>query len=553
MSNDLKFTIDHYEIEEFDNFLVLKSYIVSVGPNRKKTYFSKDSIEEAIPTLLNRPVYCKWVERIDDFDGHARTNDEIIKEDYVFIGHIPSNGEIGFEKYDGKEFLTATTLIYKDYFPDICDRIVEEQPELSMEVSAEEAFENEDGLLEISKFRFLSYVLLGRYNNPGIENAHVEVLQFDDENLIDEYNVKYSETLPKYKMPDNIVQIIKDNVEKKEVDIDLEFVKGLLRKEQLDFNEVVSFLDKVVNTRSNSETNFLGGEEAINWCKNVIALSEGGKEILAEDKVKKEDENKEEEVQNEDVTQNESEKDDFSVSSTVSLLNQVLDESDGYYFYEDCDPETKEVYYFDYSSWKYYIANYEMSEDGLPVVKFDEARRAYYGGINWVVPKEDDSVNVEDLRDYSAAVKYAVEVVENSVNLSKQLEQTKKKYESLKEDLESVKEERDSLAQFKANVEKEQEDAKLLEEASEVYAIYEGYLDAELLDKFNEDILEYRDIEKLKGEVAKTVVPILMESTSKVTQEDNDINFNMADTLPGDEDGDKPKGFMTRVNEVYKK
>ncbi len=547
MNEVLKYNISHYEVEDFDNFLVLKAFIVSVGNNRKKTYIGKDSIENAIPTLYNRPVYCKWVDNLEDFEGHAKDNKQILNNGYVFIGHIPHNGDIGFETYDGKEFLTATTLIYKDYFPDICTRIVEEHPELSMEISVEEAFENDEGLLEISQFRFMSYVLLGRYVDPGVENAHVEVLQFsDDSKIIDEYNLKYSETLPKYKMPPDIIETLKDNINKKEANIDLDFTKELLRKEQLTFNEIVSFLDKVVNAQSDSETNFLGGEETIRWCKEIIALSEGGKEALKD--------NKEQEVKVEDVNGEADEKqEDFAVNNTVALLSQVVGEYDGYFQYEDCDVEKNIVYYFNYAEWKYYAASFEMEEDSIPKINFEDSERVYFGGIKWIHAKED--TDVENLRDFSAAVKYAADVVENSVQTAKELKELKEDYAELEERYDDLVKEKDELAKFKADIEKEEADNKLLEEAKDVYANYEEYLEEEVVAKFNESLLKHRDIDKLQGDVAKTVLPIIMaEANSNKENKKDEVKFNLSDKIEQEKvsEDEKDEDFKATLNKIYK-
>ena len=544
MGDILKYNISHYEVEDFDNFLVLKSFIVSVGKNRKKTFIPKDSIEDAKPTLYNRPVYCKWVEELDDFDGHAKDNDQIINDSYVFIGHIPYNGDIKFENYEGKEFLVATTLIYKDYFPDICERIINEHPELSMEISVTEAFENEDGLLEISKFRFMSYVLLGRYNNPGIENAHVEVLQFEDNNIIDEYNAKYEETLPKYKIPLEIIDTLKNNIAKKEANIDLDFTKGLLKKEQLTFNEIVSFLDKVVNAQSDSDTKFLGGEETIRWCKQIIALSEGGQEVLKK---------KNEENINENVDEKDENQEDFAVNNTVALLSQVIEDEDGCFQYEDCDIDKNMVYFFDYSEWKFYAAKYELEEDKLPIINFENKERVYYGGIKWIHVEENQSV--EGLRDYSVAVQYAADVVEGSVKAQKELDELKAKYDELEEEFNSVVAERDSLAEFKSNIEEQEAKDLLLADAQEIYAVYDEYMDEDAIAKFNNELMDHKDIEKLQGDVARFILPILLDEANKAKLDNgkDGINFNFSDKTGEDSDEVLKKGnFKDKLNEVYK-
>lgn len=550
MSYDNKsININHYEIKDFENFLVLKSFIVSVGDNRKKTNFSKEAIKDAIPTLYNRPVYCKWYDRLDDFGGHAKRESDVMNDDYFFIGHIPADGEIKFEEYNGKEFLTATTLIYKDYFSEICNRIIEEQPELSMEVSIDEAFENDEGMLEISKFRFLSYVLLGRYNKPGIESAHVEVLQFEEDDLINEYNIKYQNSVPKYDVPEDISNIIKENIRKKEANIDLDFAKSLLGKKQLAFNEVVAFLNNVVNADSDSEINFLGGESAIDWCKQIIALSKGGEEILSDNKdelEKVEDNIQEEQIDEAQVDDEEK----FSVGSLAPLLSQVIDDKDGYLWYEDCDPEKKYVYYFDFERYKYFAAPYAFAGE-LPVVDYDNAIRAYYGGIKWVLEKGDNVQLFED-SDYPLAINYVIGVTKQMKSIKEDFESVSDELNNLKESYDSLKVERDSLAEFKAGVEKEKEDKALLSIANEKYQDFDKYLTEDMIAKFDEQILEHRNIEKLEGDIAKAVLPILM-GIKEEKDTKSGISFSMSDDVTEDKkDEDDTESFDEILKKKYK-
>src|SRR5690606_33862510 len=119
---------DFEEESEDTRFLKVKIWLMHTGENLNGSYFSKDVVEDAIPSLANTPILA-YIE--DNSDGEKDFSDHrmvLIKEDGKFkmkyigqaIGLIPEDNNAKFEMRlcdDGeeREFLTVEGLVWSKW------------------------------------------------------------------------------------------------------------------------------------------------------------------------------------------------------------------------------------------------------------------------------------------------------------------------------------------------------------------------------------------------------------------------------------------------------
>lgn len=200
MKNKIKL---NYEIKDYDVYdthkdhAIVRAKIVNVGKNYNDTSFSKESIEKAIPTLYNIPLIGIYSEIENDFKSHAKNALER-KQTYA-IGTIPESCNAHFEKELGMEYLVADIVVWKEYFPEFFNVIEnneekERQTTISMEISLSD-YEKKDGIFDIKEFSFNGICLLGENVKPGIPNAGLRVIRFEEGKIDFEDNSLYQNLL----------------------------------------------------------------------------------------------------------------------------------------------------------------------------------------------------------------------------------------------------------------------------------------------------------------------------------------------------------------------
>lgn len=194
----------NYEIKDYDVYdthqdhAIVRAKIVNVGRNHNDTSFSKESIEKAIPTLYNIPLIGIYSEIENDFKSHAK-NDLERKQTYA-IGTIPESCNAHFEKdLMGMEYLVADIVVWKEYFPEFFNVIAnneekEKQTTISMEIRLLD-YEKVDGIFDITEFVFNGICLLGENVRPGIPNAGLRVIRFEEGKIDFEDNNLYQNLL----------------------------------------------------------------------------------------------------------------------------------------------------------------------------------------------------------------------------------------------------------------------------------------------------------------------------------------------------------------------
>lgn len=183
--------LENYDVEDI-RFTKVKIWIMHLGDNYNGSYFSKEVVEEAIPSLANTPILgyieCNSDDDIDFSDHRMILIKKDGKYEYKYIcspiGTIPETNNAQFEKRvcdDGteREFLTVEGLVWKKWsdVEEILDRDVTKNQSMELADDYEGEFNKDDNLFYFSKFKFFGSCVLGKDYSPGMESSTIE-LQF---------------------------------------------------------------------------------------------------------------------------------------------------------------------------------------------------------------------------------------------------------------------------------------------------------------------------------------------------------------------------------------
>lgn len=194
--------IKDYEAND-TRFTKVKIWLMHLHGNLNGSYFSKEVVVEAIPSLVNTPILAFIEENSDgeiDFSDHRMV---LVKKDGEYtikyigqaIGVIPSDNNAHFEMRlcdDGveREFLVCDGLIWNKWDDpiDIFNRDVVKWQ--SMELHDDyEGYWGEDGLFHFTKFKFFGACALGKDVLPAMRNATIEA-QFSYNDIFKEIQEK---------------------------------------------------------------------------------------------------------------------------------------------------------------------------------------------------------------------------------------------------------------------------------------------------------------------------------------------------------------------------
>lgn len=183
--------LDMFEAED-ERFMRVKIWLMHTGINRNNSDFSKEVIEEAIPTLANTPILGYLEENSDgnlDFSDHREV---LVKEDGKFkmkykgqaFGVIPEDNNAQFEMRvcdDGveREFLTVEGILWTKW-----DDPIELMTEFGVKGQSMELADNpiegewyQKGRAKVfrfSKFAFFGACILGDGVTPAMHDASIE-------------------------------------------------------------------------------------------------------------------------------------------------------------------------------------------------------------------------------------------------------------------------------------------------------------------------------------------------------------------------------------------
>lgn len=218
MKNETKVTVEIVDFEvdnsyDSSSFLKLKLKLAHDGKVRKGFNFSKESLENAAPTIINKPILARVVFDSDNkpqFGSHDKhlekdyQNNVRIIYDEVPIGIIPEDNEYAIE-YDEdakKSYAYCYGYVWKkysNYALDIIER--DKNIKLSIEINISKfIIDAKTKEKIISEFRYDGVTLLGNDRTPGINNAGATTeFDLDSENKQSDLNEKLPKFIDEFK------------------------------------------------------------------------------------------------------------------------------------------------------------------------------------------------------------------------------------------------------------------------------------------------------------------------------------------------------------------
>ena len=301
--------------KQFDNDLNLKTYLrfCHTKDNVNKSFISKNSMKDAIPTAYNMPILGYIYKNKDDeyvFAGHEFYEDENGDTVYeeVPVGVIPESADLKlvYDKKEDKDYLEGYGLIWKTYSKaaEILERV--ENLSVSVELVVEElSYSAKEKMLQIEKFKFSGVTILqedretGEEIKPGMRNASISLTDFSAENnsvfteeLINELKKfnKNFETLNENKQGGQEMNLFEELLAKYGVtEEDVEFDYSEMSEEELEkaFAEAFETEDENVESEESEEKPKEDGEE-FSESEGEEAAEEGSEEEGSEPKVEEE-------------------------------------------------------------------------------------------------------------------------------------------------------------------------------------------------------------------------------------------------------------------------
>lgn len=190
------------KLEEFEKedsrFLKVRIWLMHTGLNFNGSFFSKEAVEQAIPTLANTPILSFIEENSEgeqDFSDHRMVLHRSEDGDYNFkylgsaVGVIPEVNNAHWEMRvtdsgEEKEYLVVDALMWTKWGDPTDIMANKGTTAQSMELSENYSGSyDKDGVFHFETFSFFGACLLGDGVLPAMENSTVEV-QFTENNAL---------------------------------------------------------------------------------------------------------------------------------------------------------------------------------------------------------------------------------------------------------------------------------------------------------------------------------------------------------------------------------
>lgn len=460
------------------SFDIGKLRICYTGANRNKTYFSKDTLRRAIPTLFNCPVVVNYdrdsgtfgahdVEVITDYDNQLRMVN--ITQP---VGVIPESANVFFEDFEEEngevhEYLCADVILWKrqEAYKAIKENgIVAE----SMEINVN-AGDRVDDVYVVNDFEFTAFALLGNDVEPCFESASLQTYS-----LGSEFKEEFAQMMDEFKRTFNLATTPSgvDGYNKNSK----EGGDNQMVDENKKFSEEAEVIEEVTDTVEDTVTDPEPEEEN-------FALDSNLREAI------------------------------YGAFADLTVMTEYGEMPQ--YCICDFDFEAKMIYAWETADWVLYGFTYDMDGDNVKV-DFDSKKRMKY------VIAEFDEGETQDSPFASAYEQMTESIHEANENVS----ELKDKYQAASEKIDELNSELEKLRAFKSEI----EDATDKAQRDELFAQFTDLSDVEEFKALVENSSEY-DLDALeekcfalrgrnmkfnlvKGEVKTPKLPIMPKDDS---------------------------------------
>lgn len=191
-----------------DRFMRVKIWLMHLGENYNGSYFSKETVLKAIPTLANTPIL-GFIENDgseNDYSDHriilTKKNGKF-EEKYIgqAYGTIPEDNNAKFEFKIGddgveREYLTCEGLLWQkwDIPTEIMDRDLVKSQSMELDKKFNGYWNDETQLYYFTDIKFFGACILGSSVMPGMNSASIEkYFSFSQESLQLEMQEKMEE------------------------------------------------------------------------------------------------------------------------------------------------------------------------------------------------------------------------------------------------------------------------------------------------------------------------------------------------------------------------
>lgn len=263
----LPITTKFEKVEQINSeFTRCRCTIMALGKNRNGSHFSRESVEDAIPTFKNIPVIAYLYEG-DDGNMHVAGHEMKLVErdgDLQFVtkcvpyGTVP-DGEFTFEEVteaDGTKatYLTADVILWSGKYPEIMDAVYSDDVYYgqSMEIRCLETkeFAADPRYTDITKFSASALCLLGKSDD---KDYHVEPCFPSSSVMPYSFDSQFTELMEEFKFA--LAECFKNNDDASEVkEMNNELIAAILAEfnltiEQIDFEITEDMTEEILREK----------------------------------------------------------------------------------------------------------------------------------------------------------------------------------------------------------------------------------------------------------------------------------------------------------------
>lgn len=430
----------------FDRGVLRVAY---TGENRNGSSISKKVFEDAIDTMYNCPVVCRYDRDADEIGSHDM---EVVNDDKGLrlvnmthpVGVVPSEAKWFWQDIEDEsgsihEYLCTEVLLWKreEAYQKIKeDGIVKH----SMEITVLDSHE-EDGIYVIDKFEFTAFCLLGTAE-PCFENSALIVYSLDT------FKEQFAEMMKEFKESFNLVSPAPavDDIS--------------------NFNTITEGGERILEEKLALVAEYGLNVDDLDFALDDFSLDEL-REKFEEMKASTNKENNDEGFALEKNFMDELQK---------SLAAEKIDTcwgEDCRYWYVDCDRESMEVYSYDLgSNWELVGHKFSMDGDNV-VIDFESRKRKKF--------------EIVDFDEGEQANPIAEVFTKASEAYSKNDSEWAEKFQTASDKVVSMESELENLRQFKADA----ESAAAQEERNNLFANFEDLTGEEAFESLKNDSSEY--------------------------------------------------------------
>ena len=163
--------------------------ISNVYPNRNKSYFTEDSMRNAIPTFYEKPILGAFDTLKEDYLGH---NTSLIHDEYgvhedttggrneVPLGLVRSKDRVELIEKDGLKWISLSAALWVNYsYRQVKKLLKSKGKKVSVEVEVTKSHIDNDGIEVIDEFSLMGITILGSDYTEAIPNANISIPELE--------------------------------------------------------------------------------------------------------------------------------------------------------------------------------------------------------------------------------------------------------------------------------------------------------------------------------------------------------------------------------------